>query len=46
MGNPVEKPYMVQTTIDFGHADLDALVQAILLKLFLYQVILLTAEQR
>ena len=25
MGNPGRKPYMVQTTIDFGHADLDAL---------------------
>ena len=25
VGNPSRKPYMVQTTIDFGHADLDAL---------------------
>ena len=25
VGNPGRKPYMVQTTIDFGHADLDAL---------------------
>ena len=38
VGNPSRKPYFVQTTLDFSHADIDALsagdiVQAITCKL-------------